>query len=65
LVHSEHSKTDKFLISVLQLLASFQLEDGVGYSITEFEQKGEGFDPALPFQLTHMFQVDQWIEPAF
>ncbi|KAJ7818396.1 hypothetical protein B0H14DRAFT_2601275 [Mycena olivaceomarginata] len=62
---SEHPKTDEFLISVLQLSTFFQLEDGVAYSITEFERKGEGFDPALQFQLARMFRVDQWIEPAF
>ncbi|KAJ7798163.1 hypothetical protein B0H14DRAFT_3545968, partial [Mycena olivaceomarginata] len=63
---SEHPKTDEFLISVLQLSTFFRLKDGVAYSITEFERKGEGFDPALQFQLARsMFRVDQWIEPAF
>jgi hypothetical protein len=69
LFHSEHPKTDEFLISVLQLSTFFRLEDGVAYSITEFERtEGEGFDPALQFQLARsMFRVDhgQWIELAF
>ncbi|KAJ7927398.1 hypothetical protein B0H13DRAFT_1861395 [Mycena leptocephala] len=62
---NEHPKTVEFLISVLQLSTFFQLEDGVEYSIMEFERKKDKFDPALQFQLARMFRVDQWIEPAF
>ncbi|KAJ7810355.1 hypothetical protein B0H14DRAFT_2379181, partial [Mycena olivaceomarginata] len=64
-IFSEHPKTDEFLISVLQLSTFFELDDGVAYSITEFERKGDCFDPALQFQLARMFRVDQWIKPAF
>ncbi|KAJ7930321.1 hypothetical protein B0H13DRAFT_1858951 [Mycena leptocephala] len=62
---SEHPKTYEFLVSVLQLSTFFELDDGVAYSIAEFERKGESFDPALQFQLACMFRVDQWIKPAF
>ncbi|KAJ7833969.1 hypothetical protein B0H14DRAFT_2166569, partial [Mycena olivaceomarginata] len=62
---SEHPKTVEFFISVLQLSTFFQLDDGVAYAITEFERKGDKFDPPLQFQLARMFRVDQWIEPAF
>jgi len=63
-VSSEHPTTDEFLVAVLDLSTFLEIEDGIKFTIHEFESR-TFFNPILRFYLARRYRIDHWLEPAF